>query len=330
MHNDDVFKTAFKTHMGHYEFLVMPFGLTNAPTSFQNWMNQVFKLLLRKCVLIFFDDILVYCKSVHEHYINLHSVFTIMRHNNMHAKAIKCVFAIDKNEYLGRYISAQGIEINPKKVTIVLNWPTPTSVKEFMSFLGLSGYYRKFIRGYAEKSKALTDLLKKENFVWSEQAQEAFTSLKHALAKALVLALPDLSKTFEVETDASKQGICAVLMQTGQPIAYISRSLGPRWQKLSVYEKELLAVVFVVQKWEKYLTNNQFIIRTDQKSLMWLMQQKISTPFQQFWLAKLMGFSYDISYKSGKENVAVDTLSRVKGAEILCLAVSLITTCYIL
>ena len=129
--------------------------------------------------------------------------------------------------------------------------------------------------------------------------QEAFTSVKSALISAPVLALPDFQKVFVVETDASKSGIGAVLMQEQHPLAYLSKSLGPRWQKLSVYEKELLAIVCAVQNWKQYLCGNHFIIKTDQKSLKWLLQQRISTPFQYFWLSKLMGFDYEIQYKGG-------------------------------
>lgn len=169
-------------------------------------------------------------------------------------------------------------------------------------------------------------MLKKGAFQWNNQAQQAFETLKQALVTAHVLALPNFDKKFVIETDASKGGIGAVLGQEGQPITFIGKSLGPKWQRLSVYEKELLAVVFAVQKWEQYLMNNHFEIKTDQKSLQWLLQQKVSTPFQQFWLAKLMGFDYDISYNKGKDNVVVDALFRIKGAEILCCALSLISS----
>lgn len=175
-------------------------------------------------------------------------------------------------------------------------------------------------------SKPLTDLLKKGAFEWSDCSHNAFILLKKALVSAPVLAVPDFSKTFVVETDASQMGIGAVLMQDDHPVAYISRSLGPKWQRLSVYEKELLAMIFVVQKWEQYLMSSHFIIKTDQKSLKWLLQQKISTPFQQFWLSKLMGFSYEIQYKSGKENIAADALSRVQGSEILYSAISVVAS----
>lgn len=127
-----------------------------------------------------------------------------------------------------------------------------------------------------------------------------------------------------METDASNMGIGAVLVQAGHPLAFLSKDLGPRWQKLSVYEKELLAVVTTVQNWEQYLIGEHFVIKTDQKSLIWLLQQKISTPFQQLWLSKLMGFNYDIVYRSGSENAVADALSRVFCFEVLCLALTVL------
>ena len=198
-------------------------------------MNQVFKPLLRKCVLIFFDDILVYSSTLDEHSNHLHQVFILMQTKQMCAKPSKCAFAIHRIECLGHYISSKGLETDLRRIDAVAQWPVPTSVKELTSFLGLSGYYRKFIRGYAHISKPLTDLLKKGAFEWSDTASTAFNSLKQALVSAPV---PNFSIPFEVETDASKRAIGAVLMQVHHPIAYISRSLGPRWQALSVYEKK--------------------------------------------------------------------------------------------
>ena len=250
----------------------------------------------------------------------------LMSTNDMHIKPSKCFFAVKKIEYLGHFISEKGIETDPQKLSAVNSWQIPTNVKELRGFLGLAGYYRKFVRDYALISKPLTDLLKVGAFKWTEEAQDSFEKLKGALTSAPVLAVPNFEETFVIETDASKKGIGAVLMQRNHPLAFISRSLGPKWQKLSVYEKELLAIVFSVQKWEQYLSGGHFIIRTDQKSLKWLLQQKVSTPFQQFWLSKLLGFDYEIQYKHGKENLAADALSRAKGAEILCLAISVIAS----
>ena len=160
-----------------------------------------------------------------------------------------------------------------------MDWPAPTNVKELRSFLGLAGYYRKFIQGYAILAKPLTQLLKKGAFIWSDAATEAMHQLKLALTAAPILGFPDFSQPFVVETDASSFGIGAVLRQGKQPLGFISKTLGPKWQQLSVYEKELLAVVHAVQKWEQYLSNHPFTIVTDQKSLKWLLEQKISTPF---------------------------------------------------
>ncbi|XP_074377058.1 uncharacterized protein LOC141718578 [Apium graveolens] len=237
---DDVYKTAFKTYTGHYEFLIMPFGLTNAPASFQYWMDNFFKHFIRKSFLVFFDDILVYSKTIEDHWQYLAAVFEV--------------------EYLGHFISATRIETDPQKVAAVESWPVPSFMRDLRGFLGLAGYYRKFVKGYATISKPLTNLLKKGTFTWNEQAQEAFSALKHALVSAPVLALHDFSELFVVETDASKMGIGAVWMQEGHPLAFISKSLGPKLQNLSAHEKELLALVFAVQKWEQYLLGSHFIV----------------------------------------------------------------------
>ena len=325
MNASDVFKTAFKTHLGYFEFLVMPFGLTNAPTSFQNWMNQVFKPLFRKCVLIFFVDILIYSKSKEEHWTHLQQVFQIMRVNKMHANESKCVFIASKVEYLGHFISGQGVETDPQKVDAIHSWPTPHNVKELRSFLGLTSYYRKFIKDYASINRPLHNLYKKGAFTWIDESNQDMIALKRALTTAPVLALHNFDDVFEIETDASKDSIGAVLMQHNHPIVYISMSLGPKGQRLSVYEKELLALVFSVQKWNQYLIENH-IVRTDQKSLKWLLHHKVSTPFQQFCLSKLMGFSYEIHHKKGQDNIAADALSRVKGAQLLFMAISLVAS----
>ena len=171
-----------------------------------------------------------------------------MTQHSLYVKESKCSFVTARVEYLGHFVSGKGVETNPEKIAVINSWPVPASIKELRSFLGLAGYYRKFIKGYATISKPLTDLLKKGAFEWSEVTQQAFEILKQALVAASVLAIPDFAKEFVVETDASRMGIGAVLMQENHPLAFIRKSLGPRWQKLSVYEKELLAMVFAIQK----------------------------------------------------------------------------------
>lgn len=291
MYADDVPKTAFKTHSSHYEFLVMPFGLTNAPATFQALINEVFRDYLRKFILVFFYDILLYSASMEDHLAHLGKVLKLMQQHQLCAKLNKCCFGLAKVEH---YISRDGVETDPRKIEVIPQWPPLKCQKDVRSFLGLTGYYRRFIKGYATISRPLTDLLKKDGFLWNAEIEQAFLALKKALTSTPILALPDFEQIFEIETDASNNGIGAVLHQGRHPIAFISKKLGPKWQRMSVYEKELSAIVFAMQKWEQYLIGRPFIIKTDQKSLKYLLEQKISTPFQQFWLSKLMGFDYII------------------------------------
>ncbi|GJW66558.1 putative mitochondrial protein [Tanacetum coccineum] len=295
MHEADIEKTAFRTHEGHYEFLVMPFGLTNAPSTFQALMNTVFKPFLRHFTLVFFDDILVYSATFQEHLQHLQLVLQAMRQNSLYAKMSKCIFAAKQVEYLGHIISGEGVSTDPSKITAMQNWPTPVTLKQLRGFLGLTGYYRRFIKDYASISKPLTSLLKKNSFAWNSSAQASFEALKVAMSQAPVLALPDFNKPFTVETDASGMGIGAVLQQGGHPIAYLSKSLSPKHQALSTYEKEFYAVLMALEKWRGYLLDRHFKIKTDHFSLKYLLDQRLTTPFQAKWLPKLLGVSHILS-----------------------------------
>ena len=194
-------------------------------------------------------------------------------------------------------ISERGMATDPNKISAISQWPTPTNVKELRSFLGLAGYYRKFVRHFGVISKPLTELLKKNVvFVWTSTHDKSFAALKSALCNSPVLALPDFSKQFSIETDASGYGVGAVLMQEGHPLAFISKALGPRSQGLSTYEKEYLAILLAVQQWRAYLQHGEFLILTDQKSLTQLSDQRIHTHWQQKVFTKLLGLQYKIVY----------------------------------
>jgi hypothetical protein len=253
MVEDDEYKTAFKTHHGQFQFHVMPFGLTNAPSTFQCVMNSVFAPLIRKYVLVFMDDILVYSPDLPSHLTHLKQVFELLRQHKLYAKRSKCSFACSQLEYLGHIISDQGVSTDPTKTAAMLAWPVPANVTELRGFLGLTGYYRKFVKNYSILAKPLTVLLQKKAFQWSDDAQQAFQKLKLAMSSTPVLALPDFSQPFILETDACAFGVGAVLSQHNHPIAYYSKTLGVANQKLSIYEKEFLVIMMAVDKWRCYL-----------------------------------------------------------------------------
>ncbi|XP_038973404.1 uncharacterized protein LOC103699041 [Phoenix dactylifera] len=318
---DDIPKTAFRTHEGHYKFVVMPFGLTNAPATFQSLMNDLFRPYLRQFILVFFDDILVYSKSWEDHLTHLHLVLTILSSHQLFAKESKCHFGVQQVKYLGHIITEDGVSVDPDKVQAVVAWPTPTTAKEVRGFLGLAGYYRKFIRNFGTMAAPMTKLLTKEKFHWSEEAETAFNQLKQALTTPPTLCLPDFSQTFVVECDASGAGIGAVLTQHNKPIAYFSEALKGTALTLSTYEKEMLAIVKAIRKWRPYLLEKPFTVRTDHKSLKYLLEQRITTPAQTRWLPKLLGYDYTIEYKKGPKNQAADSLSRIGEVQFLSISV---------
>ena len=260
---------------------------------------------------VFLDGILIYRKSLADHVFHLRAVLTQLRHNQFFLKATKCSFAQSQIEYLGHIISSQGVATDPSKTTAMLNWPVPATPTELRGFLGLTGYYRHFVHHYGIIAKPLTNLLKKKQFQWNSEATTAFEALKQAMTTTPVLALPNFSAPFIVETDACATGVGAVLMQDSKPIAFLSKALGPTHQHLSIYEKEFLALIMAIEKWRPYLQRQEFIIRTDHKSLAYLTEQNLQSDLQRKAMTRLMGLHFKVVYRKGKENVAADALSRV-------------------
>ena len=216
---EDVPKTAFRTRLGHFEFLVMPFGLTNAPATFMTQMDSTFRPNLGKFVVVFLDDILVYSRSEEEHWEHLRKVFDLLRAHKLFAKESKCEFFKTEVHYLGHIIPNEGIMMDPSKVEAIIQWPHPKNLEELQIFLGLAGFYRKFIRDYAKIAVPMTNQLKAKgrNFSWGEEQQRSFDKLKVAIATAPILAVVDPHKPFVVEIDASSTVIGAVLLQDGRP-----------------------------------------------------------------------------------------------------------------
>jgi len=321
--DSDIPKTAFITHEGHYEFLVMPFGLTNAPSTFQGLMNHIFNPYLRKFILVFFDDILVYSKDFEAHLGHLKPTLELLRQHQLYAKKSKCRFGVKEVDYLGHIVSNHGVCADPNKIKAVLDWPSPKSIKSLRGFLGLIRYYMKFIRQYGSIVAPLTAMLKKNAFVWTCEAKEAFQALRMAVTQTPVLALPNFSQTFIIECDANGFGIWAVLMRNKRPIAYISKALKGKALHMSTYEKELFALVTAIQKWRPYLLGQSFVVKIDQQSLKVLLEQKVGTPFQQKWLTKLLGYDFSFEYKKGVDNKVVDALSRKEESDDSDVQVSL-------
>ena len=268
MKEGDEWKTAFKTKYGLYEWLVMPFGLTNAPSTFMRLMNHALRAFIGKFVVVYFDDILVYSRNLDEHINHLHCMLAVLRKEKLYANLKKCFFCMDKVVFLGYVVSAKGIEVDEEKVKAIKEWPTPKSITEVRSFHGLANFYRRFVKDFSTLAAPLTEIVKKSvEFKWDSEQDRAFIEIKERLCGALLLALPDFSKTFEIECDASRIGIGAVLMQEKQPIAYFSEKLNGATLNYPTYDKELYALVRALETWQHYLWPKEFVIHTDHEFL---------------------------------------------------------------
>lgn len=279
-------------------------------------MNDTFQPLMRRFVIIFFDDILVYNKNEEEHIFHLEKVLKILQTHNFLAKISKCTFGKRTMNFLGHIITGKGVEPDPSKISVMVEWPIPKTIKQLRGFLGLIGYYRRFIKRYTEVATPMTDLLKKDSFIWNKKATSSFLSLKEAMTTTPILSYPDFSKQFIVETDACMVGIGAVLLQEKHPIAYYSSKISGRMAGASIYTRKMFVITQAVCKWRHYLLGNHFIIKTDHKTLKNLLTQVIQTQDQQVFLCKLLGFHYTIEYKPGKENVMADALSKSLEAQV--------------
>ncbi|KAI3686595.1 hypothetical protein L1987_80275 [Smallanthus sonchifolius] len=273
--DEDISKTAFRTRYGHFEFLVMPFGLTNAPTVFMDLMNRVCKPYLDQFVIVFIDDILIYSKSQEEYEEHLRLILELLKQEQLYAKFSKCDFWIREVQFLGHVINEKGIHVDPAKVEAIKNWAAPSTPTKVRQFLGLAGYYRRFIEGFSKIAQPLTSLTQKDKpYNWSETQELAFQLLKQKLCSAPILSLPEGTDDFVVYCDASIQGLSCVLMQRDKVIAYASRQLKIHEKNYTTHDLELGAVVFALKIWRHYLYGTKCTIYTDHKSLQHIFEQK--------------------------------------------------------
>ncbi|GJZ39678.1 reverse transcriptase domain-containing protein [Tanacetum coccineum] len=309
--DEDIPKTAFKTRYTHYEFQVMPFGLTNAPAVFMDLMNRVCKPYLDKFVIVFIDDILIYSRNKEEHANHLRIILELLKKEKLYAKFSKCDFWIRIVQFLGHLIDNQGLHVDPAKIEAVKNWTSPTTPTEIRQFLGLAGYYRRFIKDFSKIAKSLTELTQKnKKYIWGKDQETAFQLLKQKLCEAPILALPKGNDDFVVYCDASHQGLGAVLMQREKVIAYASRQLKPNEENYTTHDLELGAVVFALKIWRHYLYGTKCTVFTDHKSLQHILDQKELNMRQRRWLELLADYDCEIRYHPGKANVVADALSR--------------------
>lgn len=316
MDPSDRCKTAFSTDRGHFEFERMPFGLKGAPGTFQRLMNKVLIGINGIKAFVYLDDIIIYAKDLPDHSQKITEIFQRLRQYNLKLQPLKCEFLRKEVNYLGHQITDEGVKPDPQKISCVKQFPIPRNVKEVKSFLGLSGYYRRFIRNYGQIAKPLTSLLKKDvTFRWSDLCQQSFEQLKDLLTQAPILQYPDFSKTFNLTCDASDYAIGCVLSQgpigKDLPIAFASRTLNKAEVNYNTTEKELTSIVWGIKTYRPYLFGQKFNIITDHRALVWLFN--ITDPGSRLtrWRLKLEEYQYTIHFKPGVNNTNADALSRI-------------------
>lgn len=326
---EDKHKTAFVTKFGAFEWNVLPFGLCNGPGMFMRMMNRILPHTMRKYVVVNLDDILIFSKSKDEHEEHLQQVLQLLDKEKLKLKASKCSFFQKGVDFVGFWVDHEGVHTEANKVQAVKDWPQPTTVKDIKGFLGLTGFYRKFIEKYAHIAVPLYNLStlpKKTMIRWDTTCQHAFDELKRKITSAPVLGVPTKDGVFTLRTDASKFAMGAVLTQEQQQlveadgvkqqltvdrvIGYFSRKMRPVEGRYPTYNRELLALKEGILHFQYYLYGNHFTAFTDHASLQHILRQRRLTSRQMSLLDTIQHFDYDIRYWPGARNQVADALSR--------------------
>jgi hypothetical protein len=276
----------------------------------QRLMNHVFHTFLCHFVIVFFDDSLIYSKNWTTHLAHVDRVFHLLCQHQIFLKQSKCSFGTSEVEYLVHLVGKASVRVHPKKIEAMQYWPHTKTLKSLHGFLGLKVYYHKFVKNYGKIAVPLTALLKKNSFTWTPTTSHYFQTLNMAMCTTPQLALPNFTKNFVLECDASGKGIGAILMKEGWPLAFTRKQLSKRNLGKSIYEKEMLAILHAVDLWHPYLLGKHFQIKIDHQSLKYFMEQHLCSLEKHKWVTKIFGYDYEIIYKKGKDNVVVDVLSR--------------------
>ena len=305
---------AFRCRYGLFEFKVMPFGLCNAPATFQRLVDSILMPYLDKFCCVYMDDILIWSDDEESHCKHVALVLDLLRKHKLYCRPHKCEFGVTSTRYLGHIVSVEGIHVDPDKIKAIVDWPVPKNVKEVMAFKGLAEFYRRFVRDFSRIAAPLSVLTGTAEFRWGEAEQEAFEALKHALTTTPILAPPDYSRPFKVATDASKFAIGAVLTQGEgehlRVVAYESRKMIDAETRYPVHDKELLAVIHALKKWDYHLRGQRFVIETDNWATKYIQTKPNLNHRQMNWMSTLQSFDCDFVHRPGKDNVVADALSR--------------------
>jgi hypothetical protein len=313
----DIPKTAMNTKFGSFEWLVMPFGLTSAPSTFQRLVNHTLHSLLGICVVVYLDDVLIFSKSAEDHVNDVAKVLKLLLDAKLLAQPTKCLFGVKQLEFLGHVVSERGLEMDPKKVDAIKNWPHPQNIGELRSFIGLCNYYRNFIGGFSRLATPLTKLFGKTPWNWSSECSDAFDALKDKLLSAPCLLLPDPARKFFIFFDSSQTlSLGGVLCQLGgdgdlHPVAFESRRLTDAEKKYPVHELETLAFVHCLKKWRVYLHAQRFFVYTDNRSIETILTNRNPSLRVIRWIDWIQGYQFDIQHIPRAKNIVADILSKL-------------------
>ena len=316
MDSESSHKAAFTTHRGLFEPKRMPFGLRSAPASMQRLMITLFGAMTWKMILVYLDDIVIFSSSVEQHFERMELVFSKLREANLKLKPTKCLFLRRSVDYLGHVVSGKGISTSARLVKAVKDYPVPTDVSGVRRFLGLTGYYRSFIEGYADIAEPLNMLTRKYvRFGWDKNTDAAFRKLKEMVISAPVLSYPDFCLPFILTTDASEVGISGVLSQEvnghDHPVGFFSESLSQAQRNYSATDRECLAIVEAIRHFDMFLAGSEFIIRTDHRPLTYLQTLKEPRGRLARWTLFLSSYEFKLQYKLRPEIPHADALSRI-------------------